>query len=241
MKHIKFLCLALAFVLVAFGCKKKESEPQQPAGVQKSEQPAKTPAPAKVIETVKQIQPASADTQSETAKTTAADESIRPNDDPELIKSLNNAVAAGDIEKIRSFIDAGADVNTKANGGASLLHIALLGGHEAAAALLISKGVDTHATMTDGTTTLHFAVLRNCKEIANFLIDDGVDVNAIGANFGSPLHLAANTGNTEIAEMLIAKGADVNIKNKRDQTPLTLAKQRKSTAMIELLEKHGAE
>ncbi|MBN2594601.1 MAG: ankyrin repeat domain-containing protein, partial [Sedimentisphaerales bacterium] len=184
MKHIKLFCLALAFVLVAFGCKKKESELQQPAGVQKSEQPAKTPAPAKAIETIEQTQPAQTDTRSEAVETTAAPESTQPNNDPELIKSLQQAVAKGDIEKIQSLIAAGVDVNTKANSGASLLHIALLQGHEAAAASLISKGADTHAIMTDGTSALHFATLRSCKDIAKFLIDDGVDVNAMGANFG---------------------------------------------------------
>ena len=186
-------------------------------------------------------QPVQADTQDEAIETTTATELTEPNNDPELIASLQRAVAIGDVEKIQSIIAEGVDVNTTANSGASLLHVALLQGHEATAALLISKGADTHATMTDGTTPLHFAVLRNCKEIASFLVDDGVDINAMGTNLGAPLHIAASTGHKEIAEMLIAKGADVNIKNKRDQTPLTVAKQKKDGLIIKLLENNGAE
>jgi len=241
MKHIKILCLILVFMLAAFGCTKKVPEPEQQVVVEKQPLPAKKPAQAKPIETIEQTQPAPADTQNKTEEKTTAAESIQPNQDPELIKSLKNAVVTGDIEKIQSLLDEGLDVNTKDNSGASLLHIAVLGGREATAAFLISKGADTHATMTDGTTPLHFAVLRNCKEIAKFLIEDGVDVSALGANFGSPLHVAASTGQTEIAEMLIAKGSNVNTKNKRDQTPLQIAKQKKDKPMIELLEKNGAE
>jgi cytohesin len=248
MKNIRLLCLILAFVITAFGCKKKEPEPAQQAVVEKQTQPVKTPAPAKepapvkAIESTEQTQLAPADTQSKTAEKTTTTVPIQPNQDPELIKSLQNAVATGDVEKIQSILAEGVDANTKGNSGASLLHVALLGGHEAAAALLISKGADTHATMTDGTTPLHFAVFRNCKEIANFLIEDGVDVNAMGANLGTPLHLAVSTANIEIAEMLLTKGADVNIKNKRDQTPLAIAKLKKdNNKMITLLEKHGAE
>lgn len=239
MKHIIFTCLVVTSVFVSFGCKKKEPEPSQKTAIQK--QPTQKTATLKETEPVKQVQASPTDTQNNTVETTTTAESVQPNEDPELIQSLKNAAAKGDVEKIRSIIAEGVDVNIKANSGASLLHIALLGGHEAAAALLISKGADTHATMTDGTTPLHFAVLRNCKDVASFLIDDGVDVNAVGANFGSPLHIAANTGQIDIAEMLIAKGADVNIKNTRDQTPLTVAKQKNNKAMIELLEKYGAE
>jgi ankyrin repeat protein len=235
MKQIRLLCMALAFALVIFGCKKEEPGSAQQVVVKKQ------PPSVKTIEPVKKTQPAPADTQNKTAETTTTAESARPNEDPNLIKSLKVAAATGDIEKIRSILDAGVDVNVKDNSGASLLHIALLGGQEAAAALLISKGIDTHATLTDGTGALHFAVLRNCKEIAKFLIEDGVDVNAMGANFGTPLHIAARTGQTDIAEMLIANGADVNIKDKRNQTPLAIAKQKNDKAMIELLEKHGAE
>ena len=184
MKHIKLLGLALVFVLAAFGCKKKEPEPAQQAVGQKQPQQAKTSTPAKTIETVEQTQPTPTNTQNETAETTTAIESSQQNKDPELIKSLQQAVGTGDVEKIQSIIDKGVDVNIKANSGASLLHIALLGGHEAAAALLISKGIDTHATMTGGASALHFAVLRNCKDIASFLIDDGVDVNAMGFRAG---------------------------------------------------------
>jgi ankyrin repeat protein len=227
MKHILVICLILTLIFITFGCKKKESEPSQ--------QTAKTPVMPKVTK------PAPAETQNKTTETKPVTASITGAGNPELNKALQDAVTAGDVDKIRSIIDSGADVNAKAKNGASLLHLALIGGHEAVAALLISKGADTHVKMSDGTTTLHFAVLRNCKEIAKFLLDDGVDANAMSTNLGTPLHIAASTDNVEIAEMLLAKGADVNIKNRRGMTPLTLAKNKNDTAMVELLKKYGAE
>ena len=232
--------MVVMLAIVAFGCKKKESEPSQQGDVQKRLQPVKIPATAKAMEPVEQIQPTPADTQSETAETTTDPESAGKDEDIAPAVSLQRAVAAGDVDKIQSLIAAGADVNTTAKNGASLLHIALLQGHEATAALLISKGADIHAKMTDGTTPLHFAAMRNCKEIVSFLLDDGADVNAMGTNLGSPLHIAVVTGQTEIAEMLISKGADVNIENQRGMTPLTLARQKGNGVMLELLEKHGA-
>jgi ankyrin repeat protein len=233
MKHIKVLCLILMLIFITFGCKKKESEPSQ--------QTTKTPVTSKETKPAGQNQAAPAETQNKTTETKPVTASITGTGNPELNKALQDAVTAADIDKIRSIIDSGADVNAKANNGASLLHLALIGGHEAVAALLISKGADTHVKMSDGTTTLHFAVLRNCKEIAKFLLDDGVDANAMSTNLGTPLHIAVSTGNVEIAEILLAKGADINIKNRRGMTPLTLAKNKNDNTMIELLEKHGAE
>jgi ankyrin repeat protein len=233
MKHILVICLILTLVFVNFGCKKKESE--------SSQQTAKTPVTSKETKAAGQNQPAPADTQNKTTETKPVTASITGTGNPELNKALQDAVTAADVDKIRSIIDSGADVNAKAKNGASLLHLALIGGHEAVAALLISKGADTHVKMSDGTTTLHFAVLRNCNEIAKFLLDDGVDANAVSTNLGTPLHIAASTGNVEIAEMLLAKGADVDVKNRRGMTPLTLAKNKNDNAMIELLKEYGAE
>jgi ankyrin repeat protein len=233
MKHIIVICLILTLMFVTFGCKKKESEPSQ--------QTAKESVTSKETKLAEQNQPTPADTQNKTTETKPVTASITGIGNPELNKALQDAVTIGDIDKIRSILDSGADVNAKAKNGASSLHLALIGGHEAVAALLISKGADTHTKMSDGTTTLHFAILRNCKEIAKFLLDDGVDANAMSTNLGTPLHIAVSTGNVEIAEMLLAKGADVNIKNRSGMTPLTLAKSKNDNAMIELLEKHGAE
>jgi ankyrin repeat protein len=241
MKHTMLLCLVLTLALVTIGCKKEEPEPPQQASVEAKVQTTKPAEPVKATKPAKKPITTSAETESEKAETTIAAEPTVLEEDIDPDVALQRAAAAGDIEKIKSLLATGVDVNKRAKNGASLLHITLLQGHEAAAALLISKGADTHAMMTDGTTPLHFAVLRNCKIIAKFLLDDGVDVNALGTNLGSPLHIAANTGQMEIAEMLIEKGADVNIKNERGMTPLAFAKQKGSRAMLELLEKYGAE
>ena len=117
-------------------------------------------------------------------------------------ETLCKACRKGDIEAVKQYLAAGANVNAKKGVfGTTPLHLATQKGHTEIVELLISAGADVNART---------AFFITCEE--------------------TPLHLAAWDGHKEIAELLIVNGANVNARNKvkdrlvgRGRTPIDLA------------------
>jgi len=117
-------------------------------------------------------------------------------------ETLRKACRKGDIEAVKQYLAAGANVNAKEGFfGTTPLHLATRKGHTEIVELLITAGADVNART---------AFFITCEE--------------------TPLHNAAYEGHKEIAEMLITAGADVNARDKvkdrlvgRGRTPIDLA------------------
>jgi ankyrin repeat protein len=162
---------------------------------------------------------------------------------------LHEAAKEGDLPKVNSLVEGGADVNVRTGTGATPLHFAADRGHIDVVELLISKGADVNAKTKTGFTPLHWAAARGHIDVVELLISKGVDVNAETKHGFTPLHGAARSGNKDLVELLISKGANVNANN-FPETPMAWAgidpqptdtpeilKRRKE--VIELLRSHG--
>jgi ankyrin repeat protein/beta-lactamase regulating signal transducer with metallopeptidase domain/6-phosphogluconolactonase (cycloisomerase 2 family) len=156
--------------------------------------------------------------------------------------ALHKAAAEGNVERVRSLIESGADVNAKDPNGLTPLHRAVFSGNRTIVELLLSHGADINAQNSTSYywTPLHFAAGMGQKELVEFLLAKGADIKARTANNSMPLHRAALEGHKDVVEVLIAKGADVNAKTTDGDTALDLAKQRGHSGIVELLQKHGA-
>ena len=119
------------------------------------------------------------------------------------------AVADGQAEAVRAFIDDGAFVDAKDDSGDTLLSKAVDEGHAEIAQALIAAGADVNGR--SGDRLLSKAIDEGHAEIAQALIAAGVDVN--GRSGDRLLHKAIGEGHAEIAQALIAAGADVNAKD----------------------------
>lgn len=179
-----------------------------------------------------------------------------------LAAPLHDAAKEGDLEKVKSLIAEGADVNVKDDNGATPLHTVATIGHIHVAGLfpttgtdvtaqakkgatvdyigvvelLISKGADVNAKTKTGSTPLHWA---SNKDIAELLITKGADVDAANKMGRTPLWDAARSGYKEVAELLITKGANVNAADNRGSTPFRAANARGHKDIAELIRKHG--
>ena len=125
-------------------------------------------------------------------------------------KDIWEAAKQGDIEAVKQYLDAGADVNAKDDDGDTpLIH----------AASMMYRAEN--------------------KEIVELLITKGADVNAENF-FCTSMHYVAALGRKEIVELLIANGANVNPKAGGEAgTPLDFAMERKRPKTADLLRKHG--
>ena len=159
---------------------------------------------------------------------------------------LHQAVNAGDIERVKSLLSDGADVNAKDDKGNTPLHLLARYGYKKQdiAELLIAKGADVNARNKDGWTPLHFTAWRSYTghlNIAKLLIDKSADIHARAKDGRIPLHYAAGSRSLGMVELLLAKGTDVNARDWQDWTALHSAAGRTAKSVVELLLAEGAD
>ena len=87
--------------------------------------------------------------------------------------SLHEAAAEGDIEKVKSLISGGADVNAKDDSGGTPLHNAVIFTQKDVIELLIAKGADVNAKDNQGRTALWWAKQQENDEITALLLKHG--------------------------------------------------------------------
>jgi len=159
------------------------------------------------------------------------------------VSTLPLAACVGNLARVKSLVEQGADPNAKDEFGWTPLYWAASTGQEEVAAYLIGKGADVDAKTNDERTPLHQAAQAGAAHLVEVLISKGVDVKARDKSGNTPLHGAAEAGRREVAELLIAKGADINAKatNEYWTTPLHRAAFAGHKEMVELLIARGAD
>jgi ankyrin repeat protein len=111
---------------------------------------------------------------------------------------------------IRSFLDAGADVNISNRFGETpLMHTSgkdfdTLGDIQL---LLLEKGADTAMKDRDGNTALHYAAengsVAGAKTLAENLLDYGADAKAINNSGKTALDIAVENKNEALSKILL--------------------------------------
>ncbi len=88
-------------------------------------------------------------------------------------ESIHEAAAAGDIEKIKSLISGGADVNAKDDKGNAPIHYAVLLANKDVIELLIDSGADVNLKDDQGHTALWWAKELKNNELVELLLKHG--------------------------------------------------------------------
>lgn len=98
---------------------------------------------------------------------------------------LIGAVQQRDIQKAKSLLDGGADVNARTSfTGITALHEASAQGHVPLVKLLLERGADVNAKSTNSvaTTPLDEAAAKGHTEIVKLLIENGAHLGACPSN-----------------------------------------------------------
>jgi ankyrin repeat protein len=156
------------------------------------------------------------------------------------------AVAAfvGDMDAVRRFIDAGADVDERTPpDGLTPLMAAALGGQRDVAARLLHSGCSVDAKDKKGMTALVKAVRMGQTKVLKVLLNAGADVNVKDDLGHTPLYHAIEPAvQVEVALALLDGGADINARDTRwSRTILMQASNDGSLDAIRLLLDRGAE
>ena len=122
------------------------------------------------------------------------------------------ALEAGNEEKARWFVQAGADVAVRGASGKTALHAALEEGMLDLAAELLDKGANPNEGHRDSLgLPLHQAASQGKEKVVALLLAKGAagSVNVPCENtLVTPLHAAAQRGKAAICKMLLDAGAD---------------------------------
>ena len=128
----------------------------------------------------------------------------------DLGAELYQAVGAGELDKARQLIDAGADVDAPQPPYAlSPIHIAPGQGLDMVK-LLVEGGAEIDLKDGDGATALLSAVLLGKTRVVAFLLEKGASVELVTKDGLTPLTQAAFNGSDDIVRLLLQSGADVN-------------------------------
>lgn len=129
--------------------------------------------------------------------------------------SVFEAAAFGRVERLDAILDADASqVNAFAEDGFTPLHLAIFGGQEQAARLLIERGADLGAISKGPiarVAPLGTAVFVGSAPLARLLLDAGADVGAQAEGGFTALHSAAQSGDAELVRLLLERGADPRV------------------------------
>jgi ankyrin repeat protein/outer membrane lipoprotein-sorting protein len=154
---------------------------------------------------------------------------------------LFKAFGAGDMARVRSLVETGADVNAHGEGGMTPLHEAAVTARPEMVELLLQHGADPNSRRDSGATPLMEATQNLNMRVARLLLDGGADVNAATKKGTTTLHFAAAHGQLALIELLLQHGANVNARDGDGWTPLGAAAGFAHPRIARLLVAKGAD
>jgi uncharacterized protein len=155
-----------------------------------------------------------------------------------------DAAMRGEMERVRTLLRGGADVNAAQGDGMTALHWAAENGDAPLAEMLLYAGANLEAVTRLGDyTALHLASRRGRSEVVSSLVDAGADVTAATTTGGvTALHFGARSGSAPIVVTLIEAGADVDaVESMRGQSALMFAAAFGRTVVVRALLDAGAD
>ena len=162
------------------------------------------------------------------------------------------AAHAGELDKVKQLIEAGADPNSREAGGMG----ALLNFHPQVTKYLLEQGANPDLQSNENILPVLVGVAGFNTPCVKLMLDAGADPNIASDHNGeTALHHAAATSDVELVQMLLDAGANPNRRTRpgmktytmwrdarvRGETPLHRAAAFGSTEVIQLLLDAGAD
>jgi ankyrin repeat protein len=159
---------------------------------------------------------------------------------------MHQAAFFGEIDRVRSLLSKGTDVNQKDAAKYTPLHCAVLGRNREIVQLLLENGADLEASDCASATPLFLACSQAYLDMVKLLVDNGAEVNSgafKGLDWGpmyidkdwTNLHTAAFQGHVDVVKYLLSKGANIYARC-TGLTALHFAAQGNKEGHIEVIE-----
>ena len=124
---------------------------------------------------------------------------------------LADAAKNNDLDRVRTLMTEGADVNAAQGDGMTALHWAAFHDNDEVADLLLAADADVSVqTRVGALTPLWFAATNGNADMVDWLLTTEADANVVTATGATALMAAAMTGSVETIDVLVERGAFVN-------------------------------
>ena len=155
--------------------------------------------------------------------------------------ALLASAADGNVEIVKSLIEAGSNVDVKDKDGNSAVILAAWNGHEKVLKML-QGGKSNMAVMNNkGSTALMFAARHGHDEAVKVLIDSKVNLS-IRNDYGfSALMLAADHGHEKVVKLLLEADIEINAQSNDGWTALMFASNKAYANIVAALMDAGAD
>ncbi len=190
---------------------------------------------------------------------------------PVMKVELGKALENGNTEKIRLFLKAEGDLESRDDKGHTPLMKSVIYRNTELLQFLLDQGANPNVSDSQGDTPLVWAASKNQNEMVTLLLQHGADPNRgmfnslMWASFHgneetvehllshgsqpdlrsrdgwSALMWASERGYQPVVQKLLASGAGVNLQNSEGYTPLMLAVKRGRTETVKTLLSSGAD
>jgi ankyrin repeat protein len=157
------------------------------------------------------------------------------------VETLSVAAYLGDISRVRSLIEGGANLNEGAGANGTALHYAAQYNQRAVAEALVAAGARVDCSDEKGTTPLHTAAGAGELSMVQLLIAHGANVNARDSEGVTPLYVALRRRRVDVVELLASSGADINARPTYEDAPLCYAARGGLVDAVKLLLAKGAD
>ena len=134
---------------------------------------------------------------------------------PDGSTALQWAVYAGDLQRVKDLIQAGADVNQSNNYGANAMQLAAEVANVDILKTLLDAGADPDSANPEGQTALMLVARTGNVEAAKLLLSAGATVDA-RETWGEQTALmwASARGHSAMMDLLLREGADIDANSK---------------------------
>lgn len=132
-----------------------------------------------------------------------------------------NAAIQGNLDKVKTLIKNGANIDAIDNRGVTALIGASTSGKLEVVKYLITQGANINVTLkNNGINALMMASAGGHLEVVKFLVANGANINAKTNDGGTALMMASAYGHIEVMNYLIENGADASAKDDSGKTAL---------------------
>lgn len=155
-----------------------------------------------------------------------------------LNAALFDAIDDGDLTRVKTLLDEGADLEAREfDGETPLIHACE---HLDIVQYLLSRGAAINAQAKYGDTALTGPAECGWLAVMQVLLDHGIALDLQERDGTTALMRASHSGQVEAARLLLAHGAEIDLQNRRGQTALDIAIEQGQVAVADLLVKQGA-
>lgn len=147
---------------------------------------------------------------------------------------------AGDLDRARTWLDAGLDPDFMADRLGTGLMIAAWHGNIPLMELFVARGANVRKTNPLDEQALMHAAWRGHADAVKWLLAHGAQANR-GPMQWSALHYAAFSGHKEVAQLLIEHGADINARSPNGSSVLMMAVYEGREELAKALVRMGAD